>query len=252
MRKVQLLLLFATAGVCAAVAGTASAASNITVQVTTLTPPQAMPILFSGTPVMYGKRVNQGDPIPVGSAVVQITIPPLAGRTGPVLFTASCPNATMAMDYGVPAGVNSPAGGFDAPLGQTTMQFRYVPSFAQQTGPTNVYMLCMQGVSNLVRRLSAKVAPVTFPTAGLAKGIRRGQPLRPRQLLMKNELVGLKQGQATWAGTSCPKRYQPVLGASATKGVRALLEGDIINIPPVNRAITRATVYTVCEAFAGR
>jgi hypothetical protein len=252
MRKVQLLSLLATVGVLAAVAGAASAATNVTTQVATLTAPQTMPILFGGTKVMYGKRVDQGDPIPAGSAVVKITVQPLAGQTGPALFTASCPDGMGAMDYGVPAGTNTPGGGFDAPLGTHEMQFRLFPPFTRATGPTDVYMLCMQAVSNLVTRAKSTIAPVTFPSSGAEQGIKRGQHLRRGQIVMKNSLVGIKQGQAMWSGTSCPKRYQPVLGASATTGVKALLEGDVFNILPVHERTFRATVYTVCEAFARR
>jgi hypothetical protein len=209
-------------------------------------------MLFSGTKVMYGKRVDQGDPIPAGSAVVKITVQPLAGQTGPALFTAACPDGMGAMDYGVPPGTNTPSGGFDAPIGMHAMQFRLFPPFTRATGVTDVYMLCMQAVSNLVKRAKSKIAPVTFPGSDLEKGIKRGQPLRSGQVVMKNSLVGIKRGQAMWTNTSCPKRYQPVLGASATRGVKVILEGDVFSVLPVHERTFRATLYTVCEAFAKR
>jgi hypothetical protein len=251
MRKVQLFLVLATVGIGAAVASPASAATNVATGVTTLTPPQTMPILFAGTKVMYGKRIDQGAPIPPGSAVLKISLQPLAGHQGAALFTATCPDGMGAMDYGVPPGTNTPAGGFDAPLGVHSMQFRLVPPF-NQTEPIDVYMLCMQGVSNLITQAKSKIAPVTFPSSGLEKGLKRGQHLRPGQVVMKNSLVGIKEGQAFWASTACPKRYQPVLGASATTGIKALLEGDIFSILPEHQRTFRATVYTVCEAFSQR
>jgi hypothetical protein len=249
MRKVQLLFLIATVGVCAAVATTpASAATNVSTQVATLTAGQPMPILFAGTKDLYGHRVNQGDPIPAGSAVVKVTVEPLVNQKGDAFFTAPGPQDTGAIDFGQPAGVPGLGGGFDAPLGMRVMQFRFVPPFTGAAGFSDVFMLCLPGVSNLITQAKSRVAPVTFPGNGFVKGIKRGAHLRPGQVVMKNQLVGISRGQAMWAGTQCPKRYLPVLGASGTTGVKAMLGGDIFTLQPTKDRTFRATVYTVCQA----
>jgi hypothetical protein len=252
MRKVQLLFLIATVGVCAAVAAPAMAETNVSTQVTTLAAGQPMPILFAGTQSIYGHRVGQGDPIPAGSAVVKITVEPLVNQKGDAYFTASCPEGTGAIDFGQPAGVGGLGGGFDAPLGMRSMQFRLVPPFTGAAGFSDVFMLCLPGVSNEITQAKSRIAPVTFPSLGLAKGIKRGAHLRPGQVVMKNQLVGISRGQAMFAGTQCPKRYQPVLGASGTTGVSASLGGDIFIVKPTKDKTFRATLYTVCQAAGTR
>lgn len=249
MRKVQLLSLLATVGGCAVVASPAAAVDNVSTQVATLTAPQTMPILFAGTQSIYGKRVDQGAPIPKGSAVVQVTVEPLVGKPSPALFTAPCPEGSGALDFGAPAGVPL-SGGFDAPIGEQVMQFRLFGPFTAAQGFSNVYMLCLPGVSNGATPLKSKVAPVAFKTVPGTRGVAKGAPLRPGQVVMRNSLVGLVQGEASFALTPCPKRYQPVLGASATPGVKGIQEGDVFQIRPPAKKITRATTYTLCQTQA--
>lgn len=252
MRKVQLLFLIATVGVSAAVAAPAMAETNVSTQVTTLAAGQPMPILFAGTQGLYGHRVGQGDPIPAGSAVVKITVEPLVNQKGDAYFTAPCPGPTGAVDFGQPAGVAGLGGGFDAPLGSHTMQFRFVPPFTGAAGFSDVFMLCLPLVSDEVTQAKSRVAPVTFPSLGLAKGIKRGARLRPGQVVMKNQLVGLNRAESMIALTACPKRYQPVLGASGTTGIKATLAGDAFVVHPTKDKTFRATLYTVCQAFGTR
>ena len=250
MRKVQLLSLLATVGATAAAAATpAMAVTNVSTQVTTLTAPQTMPILFAGTQALYGHRVDQGAPVPAGSAVVRITVEPLAGHKGDVYFTAPCPQGTGAIDFGQPSGIPGLGGGFDAPIGTGAMQFRFVPPFTGAQGFSDVYMLCLPVVSNLVTQAKSKTAPVTFPGNGLIKGLKRGTRLRPGQVVMQNRLVGLSRGEAMITTTSCPRRFQPVLGASATTGVKATLAGDVFTIRPTKDRTFRATLYTVCQTI---
>jgi hypothetical protein len=201
----------------------ASAATNVQVQTSTATAPATMPILFAGTQAIYGHRVDEGDPIPAGTAVVTATF--TAAASGPTLFTLPCPSGTAATDFGERSIVM--AGGFDAPLGERVMQMRFFPPRSGPlAAPQTVHMLCQPLLSPSTRNLGHRDAPVTFPNnIPFSSRVAKGSRLRRGQRLMRST-VRLTKGEAAIMLLRCPKRLAALTAAVATRGVHGMSVGD--------------------------
>lgn len=241
MRSIPLLL--ATAALALTVGSTASAAS---VPVT-VTPQATMPILFPGTTLIFGHRVDQGAPIPSGAAALAVTFPQAAGQFE--TFSVTCPAGTGSADGAPGAGTNGPGIALASPYGEQTTQFRF--DAAAPAGSPEFYVLCLPIAKASTKRLSARKAPIAFPAPnpGFSKPMRKGATLRADQVLLQTTLTGLTKGQAALATVTCPGRLVPTYGAIASKGFHGIYGGDTFNVQEAPRGGS-ATLYTVCQAPA--
>jgi hypothetical protein len=245
MRPV-LLTSLALAGLLAA-ASPAVAASNVETTVTTLTAPQTMPILFAGSADIYGHRVDQGAPIPAGSAALKVSFTPQAKQD--TLVSATCPAGSGAADMGEGAGVPPMGGGFASPFGENVTQFRFEPP--APSGVVDLYVLCLPIAKGTSKVVASHSAPVTFRSGDPSlKTIKKGAHLKANQTLLRTTLTGLTKGQAALTVVTCPKRLVAFYGAFATKGFSGMISSDTFGIQPPARSGS-ATLYTVCQAPIG-
>lgn len=213
----------------------------------TVTPQTTMPILFPGTTVIFGHRIDQGAPVPAGAAALQVSFPQSAGQFE--TFSVTCPAGLGSADGAPGAGTDAPGIGLASPYGERTTQFRF--DEAVPANSADFYVLCLPIVNASTKRLAARKAPVAFPAPnpGFSKPLAKGATLRADQILLKTTLTGLKKGEAALATVSCPGRLVATYGAITGKGFGGVYEGDTFNIQQPSRSGS-ATLYTVCQAPA--
>jgi hypothetical protein len=225
----------------------APAAAGAATVPTTVSPEATMPILFPGTVLIFGHRIDQGAPVPPGATALKIGFPQGAGTFE--TFSVTCPAGSGAADGAPGEGTPGPGIGLGSPYGERTTQFRFDGPAA--AGSIDFYVLCLPVARGTTKRLAARRAPLAFPspTPGFVKPLPKGRALRADQVLLKTTLTGLKRGQAALATVTCPGRLVPSYGAIASKGFGGVYEGDTFNIQVAPRSGS-ATLYTICQAPA--
>ena len=213
----------------------------------TITPQTTMPILFPGTTLIFGHRIDQGAPVPAGAAALQVSFPQAAAQFE--TFSVTCPAGLGSADGAPGAGTNAPGIGLSSPYGEGTTQFRFDEDVAANSA--NFYVLCLPIADASTKRLTARKAPVRFPAPnpGFSKPLAKGATLRADQVLLKTTLTGLTKGEAALATVTCPGRLVPAYGAIASKGFGGIYGGDTFNIQQPPRSGS-ATLYTICQAPA--